>query len=278
MATKRALGVCTWTYGPRGLEDIAASVSKLGFDGVELHGDLDAFEPRTVGRLLADHGLRVLSLTPANDVAGAPVDPAHPDAAIRRGAVDYYRRLAEFAAALDRPLMSVHGHVGRIAALASQAEERKLLIESLAAIAAQARTLGVELVYEVLNRYESHLVNTGEDALALLDEVGASNLRVLLDAYHMNIEEGRPADAVRAVGKRLGLFHVADSNRQGIGRGHTDFAALISALEAIDYRGPIIVEATAPGPNPFTPVKSGDFVGLLEGFLGETRAWLAARH
>lgn len=274
---KRALGVCSWTYGPRSLEQVAASVARLGFDGVELHGDLDAFDPGMAGRVLSDHGLRVLSLTPANDVAGKPVDPAHPDVNVRRAAIDYFRHLAEFAAALGRPLMSVHGYVGRIAPLASQADERRFLADSLAAIADHARGLGVELVYEVLNRYESHLINTGADALALLDEVGAPNLRVLLDAYHMNIEERQPADAVRTVGKRLGLFHVADSNRQGIGGGHTDFGALIAALDEIGYRGPIIVEATAPGPNPFTPVKDGDYVAMLEGFLGETRAWLAAR-
>ena len=70
----RPLGVCTWTYGPRPLTEIAGSLAQLGFDGVELHGDLEAFRPDEVRALLADHGLRAFSLTPAN------VDVAHPDA------------------------------------------------------------------------------------------------------------------------------------------------------------------------------------------------------
>ena len=121
-----------------------------------------------------------------------------------------------------RALVSFHGLVGRIAPLASMAEEEEWLAQSLADVCEHARRRDVRIVYEVLNRYESHLVNTGRAALALIERVGADNLGVLLDAYHMNIEEAAPAAAIRAVGDRLGLFHVADSNREGIGRGHTD--------------------------------------------------------
>ena len=266
----RPLGVCTWTYGPRPLPEIANSLGRLGFDGVELHGDLDAFRPGEVGPVLADHGLHVFSLIPAN------VDVAHPDGGVRVAAVDYYRRLVDFAAALGGPLVSVHGQVGRIAPETTMAEEVGLLEISVRAIAEHARANGVGLVFEVLNRYKSHLINTGREALELLDAVGAANLRVLLDAYHMNIEEARPADAIRGAGKRLGLFHVADSNREGIGRGHTDFTALAQALDEVGYAGPVIVECTPPGPNPFTPVKRGNDLEVLESFLAASRAWLAA--
>src|SRR4051794_18858854 len=121
----RELGVCTWTFGPGDLGDIARSVASLGFDGIELHGDLERFRPAEVRALLRPLGLKVLSLTPANDLDGMPVDPAHPDPAIRRATVEYYRRLAEFAAALDGPLISVHGYVPRIAPIATLAEERQ---------------------------------------------------------------------------------------------------------------------------------------------------------
>ena len=144
----RPLGVCTWTYGPRPLAEIAGSLARLGFDGVELHGDLEAFRPDEVGTLLADHGLRAFSLTPAN------VDVAHPDAKVRAAGTDYYRRLVDFAAALDGPLVSVHGQVGRIAAETTMAEEMGRLESSVRAIAAHARaTRASDLVFEVLNRY-----------------------------------------------------------------------------------------------------------------------------
>ncbi len=238
--------------------------------------------------LLADHGLEVFSLTPDN------VDPATPDAATRTAALDYYRRLIDFAAELGGAIVSFHGLVGRIAPLVSMAEEEELLVAALRTVCDHARGARVRLVYEVLNRYESHLVNTGRAALALLERVGADNLAVLLDAYHMNIEEAAPAEAIRAVGDRLGLFHVADSNpqpadadrlhlfhvadsnREGVGRGHTDFGAIARTLDEVGYAGPVIVECTAAGANPFTPVKPGDYRAVLEGYLAESRAWLRA--
>jgi D-psicose/D-tagatose/L-ribulose 3-epimerase len=261
----RKLGVCSWTFGPRPLEQILGRVKALGYDGVELHGDLSAFRPQAVRSLLADHGLEVFSLTPDN------VDPATPDAAVRAAALDYYRRLVDFAAELGDAIVSFHGLVGRIAPLASLTAEEEVLIDALRTICEHARRAGVRVVYEVLNRYESHLVNTGRAALALIERVGADNLGVLLDAYHMNIEEAAPAEAIRAVGPRLGLFHVADSNREGVGRGHTDFAALARALDEVGYQGPVIVECTAAGANPFTPVKPGDYQAVLEGYLALSR-------
>ena len=266
----RKLGVCTWTFGPRPLAETVARIAALGYDGVELHGDLRAFRPKTVGALLRDHGLAVFSLTPDN------VDPATPDAGARVAALDYYRELIDFAAEIGGALVSFHGLVGRIAPLASMAEEEELLVAALRTVCEHARPADVRIVFEVLNRYESHLVNTGRAALGLIERVGADNLGVLLDAHHMNIEEAAPAEAIRAVGGRLGLFHVADSNREGIGRGHTDFAAIARALDEVGYRGPVIVECTAAGANPFTPVKPGDYRAVLEGYLATSREWLRA--
>ncbi|MCB8876088.1 sugar phosphate isomerase/epimerase family protein [Acidisoma silvae] len=269
---QRKLGVCTWTYGPRPLAEVAASLARLGYDGVELHGDLDSFEPVATARLLADHGLTILSLTPAD------CDPAHPHSAIRQTAIDYYRRLIDFAAATgSQPIVSFHGLVQRIKPISSQAGEYTHLVDSVRAVDSYAASAGVPMVYEVLNRYESHLINTGAQALQLLGDADATAMRVLLDAYHMNIEEADLPGAIRHVGGKLGLFHVADSNREGVGRGHTDFTSIMQALDAIGYTGPIIVECTAAGPNPFTPVKDGDYLAQQELFLGESRVWLAGR-
>jgi sugar phosphate isomerase/epimerase len=157
----------------------------------------------------------------------------------------------------------------------SQEAEYAYLIDSVRTVDAYAMRAGVILVYEVLNRYESHLINTAAQALRLLRDADAQAMRVLLDAYHMNIEERDLPGAIRAAGDTLGLFHVADSNREGLGRGHTDFAAIVGALDDVGYAGPIIVECTASGPNPFTPVKQGDYVTELELSLRESREWLA---
>lgn len=268
MNTGLRLGVCTWTFGDLPLRDIARRLNKLGFDGVELMGDLSQSRPDDTVRILDGEGLAVFSLTPDN------VDLAHPDRGIRSEAIDYYLRLLDFAAALGQPIVSCHGYVGRVRALSSYAEELALLADSVTQIAGRAQTLDLRLVMEVLNRYEAHLLNTANEALAFVRGLGIENVGILLDAYHMNIEEPDPAQALRQVGDWLGLYHAADSNRQGIGRGHTDFESQLAALADIGYQGPIILECTAPGPDPFAAIKADDSLVWLELYLHESRDWL----
>ena len=262
------LGACTWPFGDLPLSEIARRLRNLGFDGVELKGDLALYQAKEAGQILRDHGLETFSLTPEN------VDLAHPEAAVRSEAVDYYLCLLDFAAGLGQPIVSCHGYVGRVRAIGTYAEERRFFVEAVRQIAERARTLNLRLVMEVLNRYEAHLLNTAAEALDFVEKVGTENVGILLDAYHMNIEEADPAAALRLAGERLGLYHVADSNRQGIGRGHTDFAAQLAALADVGYGGPVVLECTAPGPDPFTAIKDEDSLGWLETYLQESRGWL----
>jgi sugar phosphate isomerase/epimerase len=250
------------------LAEVARRLRALEFDGVELLGDLSLYGAAEAGQILRDNGLEVFSLTPAD------VDLAHPDPAVRGEAVDYYLRFVDFAAELGQPLVACHGQVGRVKAISSQAEERAGFVAAVRQVAMRAEAVGLRLVMEVLNRYEAHLLNTAAEAVAFIDDVGSDHLGILLDAYHMNIEEADPAWAIRCAGDRLWLYHAADSNRQGIGRGHTDWAAQMAALKDVGYRGPIVVECTAPGPNPFTPIKDEGSLPWLETYLRESRAWL----
>jgi D-psicose/D-tagatose/L-ribulose 3-epimerase len=253
-------GVCNWIFGDEDLASTAAFLAEAGFDGVELKGDLQLYQPSQVNKVLSDHGLAVLSLTPED------VDLAHPDAKIRDEAIDYYLRLLDFAAAVGSQVVSCHGAVGRIRPLCTYEEEYKHFLTEVQHIAARAVEMNLRLAMEVLNRYESHLLNTASQALMFIEDVGATNVGVLLDAYHMNIEEADPSGAILDAGGRLFLFHAADSNRQAVGRGHTDFLAQTRALQRAGYTGNVIIECTAAGPDPFTPVKG-------DGWLAEVRQY-----
>ncbi len=273
--TAYRLGACTWPFGDMTLVEIARRLRALGFDGVELMGDLERYKPKEAALILQDQGLAVFSLTPAD------ADLAHPDPSVRSQAIDYFLRLLDFAAGLDHPLVCCHGLVGRIRPVAdrSLAEERAVFVDAVRQIAERAQLMGLRLVMEVLNRYEAHLLNTAAEAVQFVEDVaalGPDNVGILMDAYHMNIEEGDPAQALRAAGGHLWLYHVADSNRQAVGRGHTDFAAQMAALSDIGYSGPIILECTPPGPDPFTSIKGPDSLEWLETYLRESREWLAA--
>lgn len=257
----RMIGCCTWIFGPAPLEDIAVRAARAGLDGVELFGDVEGTDPGRAKATLEGQGLSVFSITPAD------ADISHPDTAVREAALAYYDRLVDWAAQLGRPLISCHGQVTRIKPVSSQEEEDALLLDAVRRICGAAGKRGLEVVFEILNRYETHQVRTVRAGLELLAQAGADNLKLLPDAYHMNIEEADPVAALLAGGGSIGLYHAADSNRCGVGEGHTDFAAQMAALNRIGYGGPIILETNAPGPNPFTPVKGSDTLDVVEAQL-----------
>jgi len=257
-------GVCNWIFGDEPLAETAARLAGFGYDGLELKGDLKLYDPAEVKAILDDHGLAVLSLTPQD------VDLPHPDAEVRAQAVDYYLRLLDFAAEVGARMVGCHGAVGRIRPATAYEQEYVNFVVGVQRIAERAQELGLQLAIEVLNRYESHLLNTAEEAVRFVEEVGTPNVGLLLDAYHMNIEEADLGSAIRAAGEHLFLFHAADSNRQAVGRGHTDFAGIIRALQDIGYDGAIIVECTASGPDPFTPVKAPGWRDEVAGYVAES--------
>ncbi len=257
-------GVCTWIFGDQQLVDVAAQLKQLGYDGVELAGNLERYDAQVVENVLGEYGLAVLSLTPEN------VDLAHPDRVVRQKAVDYYLRLLDFASAVGNPVVCCHGAVGRIRAVSSDEQERAFLVDGVRSIAAPAQQRGLRIAMEVLNRYEAHLLNTAQVALRFVEEVGCGNVGILLDAYHMNIEEADLRSAIWAARDRLLLFHVADSNRQAIGRGHTDFGGIMHTLHDIGYEGSVVLECTASGPDPFTPAKGPGWREEVWGYVAES--------
>ncbi len=114
---------------------------------------------------------------------------------------------------------------------------------AIADLAERAAGLGVALGLEVVNRYESNLLNTGRQATAFLDEVGHANVSVHLDTYHMNIEESDLFSPFLDAGERLGYVHIGESHRGYLGTGSVDFGSTFRALERLGYDGPIVFES-----------------------------------
>jgi D-psicose/D-tagatose/L-ribulose 3-epimerase len=132
------------------------------------------------------------------------------------------------------------------------AEGRANCTRVLHGLAEQAAASGITLGLEVVNRYESNLLNTAKQALELIADVGADNLVVHLDTYHMNIEETDFTKPVLACGDRLGYVHVGESHRGYLGTGTVDFPAFFGALAAVNYQGSVTFESfssavVAPG-------------------------------
>lgn len=116
-------------------------------------------------------------------------------------------------------------------------------VASVKEIMKSAEDAGITFAVEVVNRYESSLVNIAEEAVKYVDEVDSKNCKILLDTYHMNIEEDSFADAIRLVGNRLGHFHVGESNRRPpCADGRMPWDEITGALKEIDYKGAIVME------------------------------------
>jgi D-psicose/D-tagatose/L-ribulose 3-epimerase len=118
-------------------------------------------------------------------------------------------------------------------------------VAALRTVAAAAHERDVTLGLEPVNRYESNLVNTAEQALDLIADIGADNVVVHLDSYHMHIEQADMAGPVRrcAAEGRLGYVHVGESHRGYLGTGSLDLPGLFRALADVGYAGPIVVES-----------------------------------
>jgi D-psicose/D-tagatose/L-ribulose 3-epimerase len=123
------------------------------------------------------------------------------------------------------------------------ARGRANVVRVLQGLAKDAEGLGMTLGLEVYNRYETNVVNTASEALTLADDIGADNVLIHLDTYHMNIEEDDLVRPVREVGDRLGYVHIGENHRGYLGSGHLDFTGFFHALADIGYTGPITFES-----------------------------------
>lgn len=131
-------------------------------------------------------------------------------------------------------------------------EERAVSIISVKEMADDAAQYGITLMLEVVNRFEQYILNDAAEAVAFVKEVDRPNVKVMLDCFHMNIEEDFMGDAIRQTGDYLGHFHIGEANRKVPGKGHMAWDELGKALKDIGYTGGVVME-------PF--VKTGGTVG-----------------
>jgi D-psicose/D-tagatose/L-ribulose 3-epimerase len=137
---------------------------------------------------------------------------------------------------------ALYSALGKYAAPLST-QGRANVVRVLQGLAASAAERGMTLGLEICNRYETNVINTAADALRLADDIGADNVTIHLDTYHMNIEEDSLAAPVHLVGDRLGYVHVGENHRGYLGSGHIDFPGFFAALAEVGYTGPITFES-----------------------------------
>jgi sugar phosphate isomerase/epimerase len=151
----------------------------------------------------------------------------------------------------------------------TEAEDREVLLAGLAEVGAHAAAAGVVLLFEPLNRYEDHMVNTVAQAAELIAAAGSPGVRILADTYHMNIEEDDLCAALRSVADVLGAVHLSDSNRGQPGTGHVPFADVVATLAATGFDGVVSVECRLRGEPAEAVATCGRYLrGLLDAAAG----------
>lgn len=227
---------------------------RLGYDGVELMALRPAeLDPLALRAQLSWRRLGVAAVASGAIALLERLTLLAADREASRRAEVRLHELITFAAALGAPLVTIGGFRGRLAspAWADRTAARAYLVETLGQAAQKAAEAGVRLALEPLNRYESDIVNTAAEGLALIDEIGHSHLGLLLDTFHMNIEEPAYASSIEQVmdAGRLWHVHLGDSNRLPPGGGHIKFGDITAALRRTGYDGYLSAELF-PLPDP----------------------------
>ena len=243
-----AIGANTWIWvsplTDERLADLAPRVRGFGFDVIELPIEsLGDWDPGRTRDLLDGLGLRATTcavMSPDRDLISDDPAVIESTQAYVRGATDMAAGVG--ARSLAGPIYSPVGKTWSMEAK-QRAPAIHRLVESLKPLADYAGERGVTLALEPLNRFETSFINTAEQAMEVVDGVDSPALGVLLDTFHMNIEEHDPAAAIRACGSHVAHFHACGCDRGAPGDDQIPWPKIAAALDEAGYEGPIVIES-----------------------------------
>ncbi|RYD84535.1 MAG: sugar phosphate isomerase/epimerase [Verrucomicrobiaceae bacterium] len=216
----------------------------IGFDTVEIPiEDPSHIEAAKVKAAAEKAGLAIGSICacmgPGRDFRGSAAD--------QKTAMTYCKKLVDQAVELGcpriiGPLYSVVGLIGAHDDAAKK-EHFNLVVKNLKELAKYAESKGIELDVEPLNRFETDFLNTVDQGLKLVKAVGAENVKLHLDTFHMNIEEKNQPEAIRKVGNLLGHFHACGTDRGTPGGDSLNWPEIVKALQEVGYEGDVVIES-----------------------------------
>ena len=250
----------TMTWDHAGCEKAVAKAKSYGMDFLEIA----LLDPPAVD---ADHSRNVLEKAEMRAVCSLGLPEAawpsrNPDAA-----VDFLKVALDKTAAIGAEALSgvVYGGIGERSGLPPTRAELDNVTDAMARAAKHAKSLGLLFGIEPVNRYETHLLNTGWQGVDMIERIGADNMFVHLDTYHMNIEEKGIAQGIIDAREHLRYIHLSESDRGTPGAGTIQWDEVFSALRAIGFKGGLAMESfinmppeIAFGLSVWRPVASGE--------------------
>ncbi|HVG49548.1 MAG TPA: sugar phosphate isomerase/epimerase [Rubellimicrobium sp.] len=187
--------------------------------------------------LLEKHGMRAVCSLGLPEQAWASINP--------EGAIEHLKQAIDVTAAMGAEALSgvTYGGIGQRTGIPPTEAEYDNIARALAAAAKHAKEAGIAFGIEPVNRYENHLINTGWQAKWMIEKVGADNIFIHLDTYHMNIEEKGAANGILDARDHLRYIHLSESDRGTPGEGTCDWDEVYGALAAIGFKGGLAMES-----------------------------------
>jgi D-psicose/D-tagatose/L-ribulose 3-epimerase len=244
-------GVNTWVWvsplTTSRLAELAPHIAELGFDWIELPLEsIEDIDYEQAAAIIRDSGLDVSCCV----AMGPDRDLIHPDKNIRENGMAYVRQCIDAVNTVGGTNLvgPIYAAVGRT--WQQTAEERAhdldILVPNLRSLAEYAGDRGVVMGVEPLNRFETSFINLASQVIEVVDRVDHPSCGIMLDTFHMNIEEKFLGDAIRAAGPRLCHLHSCENDRGVPGSGNVDWDGVAHALKDIQYDGPVVIESFTP--------------------------------
>jgi D-psicose/D-tagatose/L-ribulose 3-epimerase len=220
---------------------IIDKVKGLGFDMIEIPlMEIELVDPGAIKNRLEDVGIGVLTSTACQ----IKYDPTAEDENTRRGAVEYLKKCVKATADMGAGCFSgvIYSAMGRRIEQMPGEEYWERAVKAVKEVARYAQDFGIEVGIEPINRYETFLINTADQALRLIKMIDEPNVKIHLDSYHMNIEEENFYEPTKKVVRHLCQYHLSESHRGTVGEGTVNWEEIYRALSEGEYNGTVGME------------------------------------
>lgn len=251
MSLNVKFGVSTWLwtspFTTASIRDLFPKISKMGYDVVEIAVE----DPSLIDTSAVKSALQQYNLEVAICGAFGPTrDLTNEDPAVHQNCFSYIESCLDICVALDTPFFGgpMYAAVGKARMISpdKRKAEWDLAVKNLKIVCEMASARGLQIALEPLNRFESDLINTVDDVSKLVTDIDHPAARIMLDGFHMNIEERDIEKAITTAGNKLIHLQVSENYRGTPGTGQTRWDAYKRGLEAIDYTGIVTIESFTP--------------------------------
>jgi D-psicose/D-tagatose/L-ribulose 3-epimerase len=251
MALKVKFGVTTWLwtspFTTASIPELFSKIAAMGFDAVEIAVE----DPALIDANVVKQALKEYSVQAVVCAAFGPTrDLTSDDPAIHENCFAYIRSCFDLCNILGTSFLAgpMYSAVGKARMVPAEQRKREwqLAVKNLQIVCEMAAARNLDIALEPLNRFESDLVNTAADVIRLAEDISHPAAKIMLDSFHMNIEEPDIEKAIISAGEKLIHFQVSENYRGTPGTGQTRWDAYKRGLEAVNYEGVISIESFTP--------------------------------